>query len=105
LEPKIHSGSLNAEGRRFAIAESRWNELLTSKLTEGAIDALARLGAKEEDIEVFKVPGSFELPLAAKKKEPPPFTLLLSSKEEMVDMFTRYLGTQLNLGKLLGSNI
>ena len=47
--------------------ESRWNELLTSKLTSGALDALERLGAEDENVEVFKVPGSFELPLTAKK--------------------------------------
>lgn len=67
MEPKIHSGSLKADGLRFAIVESRWNELLTTKLTAGAVDALSRLGSRNEDIEVFKVPGSFELPLAAKR--------------------------------------
>jgi 6,7-dimethyl-8-ribityllumazine synthase len=67
LEPKIHKGSLGAKGFRFAIVESRWNELLTSKLTGGALDALERLGAEDGDVEVFKVPGSFELPLTAKR--------------------------------------
>ena len=67
MDPKIHSGSLNAQGRKFAIVESRWNDLLTSKLTSGAVDALERLGAAEEDVEIFKVPGSFELPLTAKR--------------------------------------
>jgi 6,7-dimethyl-8-ribityllumazine synthase len=67
LEPKIHKGSLSAKDFRFAIVESRWNELLTSKLTAGALDALERLGAEDENVEVFKVPGSFELPLTAKK--------------------------------------
>jgi 6,7-dimethyl-8-ribityllumazine synthase len=67
LEPKIHKGSLSAKGFRFAIVESRWNELLTSKLTGGALDALERLGAEDGDVEVFKVPGSFELPLTAKR--------------------------------------
>lgn len=58
---------MNAEGFRFAIIESRWNELLTSRLTAGALDALERLGAVEKDVEVFKVPGSFELPITAKR--------------------------------------
>lgn len=67
LKPKIHSGSLKADGLRFAIVESRWNDLLTSKLTSGAVDALERLGASGEDVEIYKVPGSFEIPVAAKR--------------------------------------
>ena len=67
MDPKVHKGSLNAEGFRFAIIESRWNELLTSRLTAGALDALERLGAREADVEIFKVPGSFELPVTAMK--------------------------------------
>ena len=46
---------------------SRWNDFLTSKLTEGALDALERLGAEESAVEIYKVPGSFELPLTARK--------------------------------------
>lgn len=46
---------------------SRWNDFLTSKLTEGAIDALESHGADEDSIEIFKVPGSFELPLTTLK--------------------------------------
>jgi 6,7-dimethyl-8-ribityllumazine synthase len=65
--PIIHQGKLKAEGFRFAIITSRWNDFLTSKLVEGAIDALERLGADEKAIEIYKVPGSFELPLTAKK--------------------------------------
>lgn len=67
MNPKVHKGSLNAEGFRFAVIESRWNELLTSRLTAGAVDALERLGAVEADIEIYKVPGSFELPVTAKR--------------------------------------
>lgn len=58
---------LTAAGFRFAIIASRWNDFLTSKLTEGALDALERLGADEKNVEIFKVPGSFELPLTAQK--------------------------------------
>jgi 6,7-dimethyl-8-ribityllumazine synthase len=67
LQPKIHQGRLNAEGFRFAIIASRWNDFLTSRLVEGALDALERLGADEKSVELFKVPGSFEIPLLARK--------------------------------------
>jgi 6,7-dimethyl-8-ribityllumazine synthase len=67
LQPKVHQGKLTAEGFRFAIVASRWNELLVSKLIDGAVEALNEQGASEDSVEVFRVPGSFELPLAAKK--------------------------------------
>ncbi len=67
MQPKVNQGLLNADGFRFAIIVSRWNSFLTDKLVEGALDGLERLGAKEESIEIFKVPGSFELPLTAQK--------------------------------------
>ena len=67
MQAEIHRGKTNAEGFRFAIVASRWNDFLTSKLVDGATDALASAGASEGDVEVFMVPGAFELPLAAKK--------------------------------------
>jgi len=67
LQPKVHQGLLTAVGFRFAIVVARWNDFLTSKLTEGAIDALERLGADENSVEVFKIPGAYEIPLAAQK--------------------------------------
>ncbi|HEY9283768.1 MAG TPA: 6,7-dimethyl-8-ribityllumazine synthase [Pyrinomonadaceae bacterium] len=67
MQPVTHQGRLNAEGFRFAIVSSRWNDLLTSRLVEGALDALGRLGAAEDAVEHFRVPGSFELPLAASR--------------------------------------
>lgn len=67
LQPKVHRGRLNAEGFRFAIVASRWNDFLTSKLVDGAVDALESAGAAEDAVEIFMVPGSFELPLAALK--------------------------------------
>ena len=67
MQPKVHQGLLNAEGFRFAIIVSRWNSFLTEKLVEGALDGLERLGANENSVEIFKVPGSFELPLTAQK--------------------------------------
>jgi 6,7-dimethyl-8-ribityllumazine synthase len=60
-------GNLNASGLSFAIVLSRFNGFVTQRLLEGALDALTRTGAAEGDIEVIKVPGSFEIPLAAKK--------------------------------------
>jgi 6,7-dimethyl-8-ribityllumazine synthase len=65
LQPKVHEGRLNAEGFRFAIVASRWNEFITGRLVEGAVDALERLGAKEGSVTVYRVPGAFELPLLA----------------------------------------
>lgn len=67
MQPKVHQGLLTAEGFRFAIVAARWNDFLTSRLTEGALDALERLGAAETAVEIFKVPGSFEIPLTAQK--------------------------------------
>jgi len=67
LQPKVHRGKMTASGFRFAIIVSRWNDFLTSKLLDGALDALESTGADESSIEVFKVPGSFELPLTALK--------------------------------------
>jgi 6,7-dimethyl-8-ribityllumazine synthase len=64
---KIFEGELQAKGLKFCIIVSRFNEFITSKLLEGAIDALVRHGAKEDDIEIIKVPGSFEIPIIAKK--------------------------------------
>lgn len=64
---KIRQGSLDAKGLKFAIVVSRFNEFISSRLLEGAIDALLRCGAKEDAIEVVKVPGSFEIPQVAKK--------------------------------------
>lgn len=64
---KILEGQLIAEGKRFGIVVSRFNDFITEKLLAGALDALIRTGAKEADIQIVKVPGAFEIPLAAKK--------------------------------------
>ena len=58
---------MNAKGFRFALVSSRWNDFLTSRLVEGALDALERLGAAEKSVEHYRVPGSFEIPLLALK--------------------------------------
>lgn len=64
---RLFSGTLVGTGLRFAIVCSRWNDFMGSKLLEGAKDVLVRHGVLEADIDVAMVPGSFELPLAAKK--------------------------------------
>jgi 6,7-dimethyl-8-ribityllumazine synthase len=67
--PRSHiiEGALNASGMRAAIVASRWNDLIVSRLIGGAEDALIRLGANAGDLTLVRVPGSFEIPLAAKK--------------------------------------
>jgi len=60
-------GGLSAAGFRFGIVVSRFNDFITSRLTGGAVDALVRHGAAEDGIAVVKVPGAFEIPMAAKK--------------------------------------
>src|SRR6266545_4380872 len=65
--PKYYEGKLDAGGLRFGIIVGRFNSFISERLLEGATDALVRHGAREEDIEVAKVPGAFEIPLAAQK--------------------------------------
>jgi 6,7-dimethyl-8-ribityllumazine synthase len=60
-------GKLTAEGKKFAIVVSRFNEFITNKLLEGAKDCLIRHKCNEDDITSIYVPGSFEIPLVAKK--------------------------------------
>ncbi len=64
---KVIEGQLIGKGKKFGIVVSRFNDFITEKLLGGAIDALTRTGTKDTDIDVFKVPGAFEIPLAAKK--------------------------------------
>ena len=60
-----YKGSLDASGKRFAIVAGRFNESFTANLVSGAVDTLARLGADEEHVDLYWVPGSFEVPHAA----------------------------------------
>lgn len=64
---KVIEGDLQAKGLKFGIVVSRFNDFITNKLLEGALDALIRHGADEKNIDIVKVPGSFEIPLIAKK--------------------------------------
>ncbi|MDJ0781309.1 MAG: 6,7-dimethyl-8-ribityllumazine synthase [Desulfosarcinaceae bacterium] len=63
----IIEAPLQADGKRFAIVVSRFNDFITDRLVGGALDALTRSGAQADDIDVVKVPGAFEIPLAARK--------------------------------------
>jgi 6,7-dimethyl-8-ribityllumazine synthase len=65
--PKILEGIISAEGFKFAIVVSRFNDFISSKLVEGAMDALKRHGATEDSVTLVKVPGAFEIPVAAKR--------------------------------------
>jgi len=65
--PRITEGKLTAKGLRFGIVVSRFNDFICDHLLAGAMDVLVRNGADDGDIEVFKVPGAFEIPQAAKK--------------------------------------
>ncbi len=65
--PNIIEGNFSAEGLKFAVVISRFNDFIGSRLLDGAIDTLVRSGADDGDIDVVKVPGAFETPLLAKK--------------------------------------
>ncbi len=64
---KRYVGKLLGEGLKFGVVVARFNDFITSRLLEGAQDALSRHGVKEEDIDIAWTPGSFEIPLIAKK--------------------------------------
>lgn len=64
---KIYEGNLIAREKKFAIVASRFNDFITKKLVEGSLDALKRHDADERDIDIFIVPGSFEIPYIANK--------------------------------------
>jgi 6,7-dimethyl-8-ribityllumazine synthase len=65
--PKSLQGDLNGAGRKIGIVVSRFNEFVTSRLLEGAVECLVGKGVKDKDIEVAHVPGAFEIPTAAKR--------------------------------------
>ncbi len=64
---KVYEGYLDAKGLRFGLIVSRFNHFITDRLLEGALDALKRHGADENDMEIARVPGAFEIPFMAKK--------------------------------------
>lgn len=64
--PRIIEGNLSAKGLKVAIVVGRFNDFISERLLDGALDTLLRSGANDDDIDVVKVPGSFEIPVAAK---------------------------------------
>lgn len=64
--PKVIEGNLSAKGLKTAVVVSRFNDFIGERLLDGAVDTLLRSGAADSDIEVVKVPGSFEMPVIAK---------------------------------------
>lgn len=67
MKTELNRGNISAAGRTFAIIVARWNDEFTSKLADGALEALKEAGADEESIDIFHVPGAFELPVASLK--------------------------------------
>ena len=65
--PRTIEGYLNGDGKRFALVVSRFNSFVTERLVEGALDCLARHGVADEDIEIYRVPGAWEIPIVARK--------------------------------------
>jgi 6,7-dimethyl-8-ribityllumazine synthase len=65
--PKSFEGDLNGAGHKIGIVVSRFNDFITGRLLEGAVECLVQQGVKDEDIEVVHVPGAFEIPFAAKQ--------------------------------------
>lgn len=64
--PKYYEGNIQAQDLKFAIVASRFNEFICARLMEGALDALVRHGARDEDIHIIRVPGAFEIPSVAR---------------------------------------
>lgn len=67
MKPQVIEGNVVGKGMRFGIVASRFNEFVTSRLLDGALDSLSRHGVEEKDVTVAWVPGAFEIPLAAQK--------------------------------------
>lgn len=63
---RIIQGDLSGKGLKFGIVASRFNEFITGRLLDGALDGLQRHGVADSDVEILKVPGAYEIPLAAK---------------------------------------
>lgn len=65
--PKIYEGNLSGKGLKIGIIQSKFNHFITDRLLDGALDGLRKCGVEENDIMIYKVPGSFEVPLVAKQ--------------------------------------
>lgn len=66
-KPQIIEGRMNAEGLKFALVSTRFNDFIVDRLTGGAVDYLVRHGCKPEDIAIVRIPGAFELPVVCRK--------------------------------------
>lgn len=64
---RLIEGEMSASGKRFAVVAARWNSIFTDRLLEGAVSALRQHGAKDDDITVVRIPGSFEIPVTCRK--------------------------------------
>ncbi len=64
---KVYEGKLTSQNKKYAIIVSRFNDFITSKLVDGAVDTLTRHNVKDEEISLFKVPGAFEIPVMTQK--------------------------------------
>jgi 6,7-dimethyl-8-ribityllumazine synthase len=67
ISPAVHEGSTSARGLRVAVIVSRFNERVSSRLLDGALDALSRYGAESDLVDIYKVPGAWELPSIARR--------------------------------------
>jgi 6,7-dimethyl-8-ribityllumazine synthase len=67
MTPNVMEGHLDARGLKFAIVVSRFNSIVTDKLLAGALDVLRRCGASAEDVDIVRVPGSWEMPITVRK--------------------------------------
>ena len=65
--PRVIEGTFQVQDKRFAIVASRWNSFFADRLVEGAVDALVRHGIAEDAVQIFRCPGSFEIPLVARR--------------------------------------
>ena len=121
--PKIHEGILDAKGKKVAIVASRFNDFLTHRLVDGAIDCLVRHGARDTSIEIYWVPGSFEISQMAKQAgkskkfhgiiclgalirgETPHFDVLTGSVIRSVDEVASSLGLPVSFGLITADTV
>ncbi|MCP4216886.1 MAG: 6,7-dimethyl-8-ribityllumazine synthase [bacterium] len=119
---KEYNGQLTAKGFKFALIVSRFNDFVTGRLVEGAVDAIDRCGGNKKDIELFRVPGAFEIPLVTKKVaqsgkydaiiclgavirgETPHFDYVASEVTKGIALLTLELGLPISYGIITADN-
>lgn len=120
---RIHEGKLDATGKKVAIVASRFNDFVTKRLVEGAVDCLVRHGMKDSGIDVYWVPGSFEIAQMAEKVgsekkihgvlclgtivrgETPHFDLLSSTVVRAIDRVSTHIPVPLTFGIVTGDSM